>query len=80
MSQSNETQRVAYIVTYKHRSVLKRLEKLPCSISYNSKSQKQVLIYFDERHLKTIENQLKKAKGFVEMEPSGLFQEEILNF
>ncbi len=80
MSQSNHTERVAYIVSYTNKGILKRLNHLPVVISYHSPNNKQVLIYFDKKHLEFIETQLKKAKGFKEMEESALFQEEVYNF
>ena len=53
---------------------------MPLRISYISEANKQVLVYFDNRLKKDIERQLKKAKGFVSIEESALFQEEVLNF
>ena len=81
VSQSDQlTQRVAYVVTYKSKQLLKRLNHLPVSISYHYEASQQVLIYFDKNNLKFIQTQLEKARGFVEMEESALFQEEIYNF
>lgn len=80
MNETNNTERVAYIISYTNKGVLKRLEKLPVSISYISENNKQVLVYFDKKQFNFVERQLKRTKGFVEMEESALFQEEILNF
>jgi hypothetical protein len=80
MKKENQTERVAYIISYSNKAIFKRLEKMPIKISYISEANQQVLVYFDRRFKRDIENQLKKVKGFVEMEESALFQEEILNF
>lgn len=80
VSQNNNTQRVAYIVSYNNKAILKRLEKMPVSVSYVSVPNRQVLIYMDKRFAKDIENQLKKTKGFKAMEESVLFQEDVYNF
>ncbi|MGI6787219.1 MAG: hypothetical protein ACOX5X_01510 [Acholeplasmataceae bacterium] len=80
MKQENLTDRGAYIIFYSNKALLKRLEKMPLRISYISEANKQVLVYFDNRLKKDIERQLKKAKGFVSIEESALFQEEVLNF
>lgn len=80
MSQNNQTERVAYIISFSSKALLKRIEKMPLSISYISEANRQVLVYFDKNQKKEIEKQLKKTKGFIEMEESALFQEEVLNF
>ncbi|MGI6781455.1 MAG: hypothetical protein ACOX56_01260 [Acholeplasmataceae bacterium] len=80
MVKENITNRVAYIISYSNKAVLKRLEKLPVRISYISEANKQVLVYFDRKQKKDVENQLKRVKGFIGMEESALFQEDVLNF
>lgn len=80
MTKENQTERVAYIISYSSKAIFKRLEKMQVKISYVSEANNQVLVYFDKRFVRDIENQLKKAKGFVSMEESALFQEEVLNF
>lgn len=80
MKKVNSTDRVAYIISFSHKAVLKRLEKMPVRISYVSEANKQVLVYFDRRLTKDVENQLKRIKGYIGMEESALFQEEVLNF
>lgn len=72
-----ETNRKAYILTYSNPSIIKRLRQQPAvNISYNSRTHRQVLFYCDEKNFPQIKGTLKKAKGFVSLEESALFNEE----
>lgn len=74
-----EIVRMAYIVYYKGNNLLKRLKRMPINIAYNSKRLNYVIFYGDLNQEKNYFNQIKNVKGFIKLEQSSLFSEE-LNF
>lgn len=71
--------RMAYVVFYKGKHVIKRIKTLPVDISYVSKKQNYAIVYGDAGQEQALKKQLKNTKGFKYIGPSRLFDEN-LNF
>lgn len=72
-----EVARMSYIVYYKGNGVLKRLEKMPVNIAYTSEKLNYTIFYGELRQEKNYFNQLKNIKGFLKLEQSSMFDEEV---
>lgn len=72
-----EVARMAYIVYYKGKGVLKRLETMPVNIAFTSKKLNYTIFYGELSQEKSYLNQLKKIKGFLKFEQSEMFDEEV---
>lgn len=68
---------MAYIVYYKGKGVLKRLETMPVNIAFTSKKLNYTIFYGELSQEKSYLNQLKKIKGFLKFEQSEMFDEEV---
>lgn len=69
--------RMAYIAYFKGQATLKRLEKLPVNITFVSKRLNYVFFYSDLKQEKSLLNQIKNTKGFLKLEQSAAFDEQL---
>ncbi|HKL60809.1 MAG TPA: DUF2129 domain-containing protein [Acholeplasma sp.] len=71
--------RMSYIVYYKNKEALKRVDALDVNVTYNSKRLKFITIYFDRAKEKEIKKSLEQMKGITKYEPS-LLESQQVNF
>lgn len=69
--------RMAYIVYFQGRDVIKKINSMPVNIAYVSKKNNYLVFYGDNNKVSNYEKQLKKMRGFKKIEPSLLYNEEI---
>jgi len=72
-------ERMGFIVYYRNKQVLKRLNTLPVNVSYISNKMNYAIFYGDKNKEKNYFNNLRKVKGFQKLEQQLIFNEE-LNF
>lgn len=70
---------MGYIVYYRNKQVLKKLNTMPINISYVSEKMNYAIFYGDKDKEKNYLSNLKKVKGFLKLEQQPIFNEE-LNF
>lgn len=74
-----EISRMAYIVYFKGKNMIRRIKRLPVNIAYNSKKLNYLVFYGDLDQEKYYYNQIKRVRGFIKLEKSNLYLEH-LNF
>lgn len=72
-----DVNRMLYVVYYKGKGVVNRLERLPINIAFISNKLNYALFYGEKDSQKTYYNHLKNIKGFNKIEQSPLFDEEL---
>lgn len=70
---------MAYIVYYRNRQVLKKLETMPINLVYVSNKFRYAVFYGEKRLEKNYFNNLKNIRGFIRFEQQPAFDES-LNF
>ena len=73
------TTRMGYVIFYKGKQVIKKLNELPVDVAYTSKKLDYSIIYADLSYESKLKKTLKFMKGFKHMSPSKTF-DETLNF
>ncbi|MFP4178270.1 MAG: DUF2129 domain-containing protein [Acholeplasmataceae bacterium] len=71
--------RMAYVVFFRGKHVIKRIKSLPVDVQYVSKKQNYAILYGDADQEQALKKQLKNTKGFKYIGPSRLYDEN-LNF
>ena len=56
--------RMAYIVYFQGRDVIKKINSMPVNIAYVSKKNNYLVFYGDNNQVSNYEKQLKKMRGF----------------
>ncbi|CCV66381.1 MAG: DUF2129 domain-containing protein [Paracholeplasma sp.] len=70
--------RISYIVYYKNKEAIKKVEQLDVNVTYNSTRLKFLTIYFDRANEKDIKRKLEQMKGIIRYEPSLLENQKII--
>lgn len=70
--------RISYIVYYKNKEAIKKVEQLDVNVTYNSTRLKFLTIYFDRDNEKDIKRKLEQMKGIIRYEPSLLENQKII--
>ena len=70
--------RISYIVYYKNKEAVKKVEQLDVNVTYNSTRLKFLTIYFDRSNEKDIKRKLEQMKGIIRYEPSLLENQKII--
>lgn len=73
------TSRMGYVIFYRGKQVIKKLQELPVDIAYTSKKLDYSIVYADLSYESKLKKKLKFMKGFKHMSPSKTF-DETLNF
>ena len=73
------TSRMSYVVFYRGKQVIKKLEQLPVDVAYTSKKLDYSIVYADLTYENKLKKTLKFTKGFKHISPSKTF-DETLNF
>lgn len=74
-----DVSRMGYIVYYRNRQVLKKLETMPVNLAYVSNKFRYAVFYGELKQEKNYFNNLKNVRGFVRFEQQPAF-DETLNF
>lgn len=70
--------RISYIVYYKNKEAIKKVEQLEVNITYHSTRLKFLTIYFDRTNEKDIKRKLEQMKGITRFEPSLLESQKVI--
>ncbi|MGB0175204.1 MAG: hypothetical protein ACPF9F_02725 [Acholeplasmataceae bacterium] len=73
------TSRMSYVIFYRGKQVIKKLEQLPVDVAYTSKKLDYSIVYADLTYENKLKKTLKFTKGFKHISPSKTF-DETLNF
>lgn len=73
------TNRRGYVVFYRGKNVIKKLQHLPVEIPYTSDKMQYAIVYADQDYEQKLKKTLRFTKGFKHISPSKTFDES-LNF
>jgi len=68
---------MAYIVYYRGKNILKRLKRMPVNIAYNSNKMNYAIFYGDLNQERNYFNQVKNVRGFIKLEKSDAYNEDL---